>query len=64
MISRRWLDSRVWALSALLAFGLAPAAHAAGDPESCEDVHFADVGWSDVTATTSDRKSTRLNSSH
>ena len=56
MISRRWLDSRVWALSALLAFGLAPAAQAAqaaGDPESCLDVHFADVGWSDVTATTS-----------
>ena len=28
MISRRWLDSRVWALSALFAFGLAPAAQA------------------------------------
>lgn len=24
----------------------------AGDPESCKAVHFADVGWTDITATT------------
>ena len=30
----------------------AGAAQAAGDPEGCKQVHFSDVGWSCVTATT------------
>lgn len=36
------------ALAATLAAGPALAA----DPESCEDVTFSDVGWTDITATT------------
>ncbi len=55
MISKRWLDSRAWLLSALtlLAGGFVAApVGAATDPPSCQAVHFADVGWSDVTATT------------
>ena len=52
---RRWRAFRAWALSlaAVLGVTLAGPASAAGDPASCQEVHFADVGWSDVTATTS-----------
>ncbi len=40
-------------LLALAALGLAAAAPAAAaDPESCTIVRFADVGWTDITATT------------
>ena len=55
MTSRRWPAFRVWALSLAAALGIALAGRtsAAGDPASCQEVHFADVGWSDVTATTS-----------
>jgi glycine betaine/proline transport system substrate-binding protein len=35
-----------------LAVVLATAAAQAGDPESCKAVRFADVGWTDITATT------------
>jgi glycine betaine/proline transport system substrate-binding protein len=37
--------------SAMLAVGAASAQ--AADPESCETVRFSDVGWTDITATTS-----------
>jgi glycine betaine/proline transport system substrate-binding protein len=37
--------------SSLLAFAVAPAAHAA-EPESCSTVRFSDVGWTDITSTT------------
>jgi glycine betaine/proline transport system substrate-binding protein len=55
MTSRQWRAFRASALSlaALLGAALTGPAHAAGDPASCQEVHFADVGWSDVTATTS-----------
>jgi len=54
MISRQWLASLASALSAIALIAAAPAAAGtAGDPPSCQEVHFADVGWSDVTATTS-----------
>ena len=35
-----------------LAVLLSPAAGFAADPESCKAVRFADVGWTDITATT------------
>lgn len=38
-------------MAMLLFLGVAPA-HAASDPPSCKTVHLADVGWTDVTATT------------
>ena len=38
-------------MALLLFLGAAPA-HAASDPPSCKTVHLADVGWTDVTATT------------
>ena len=38
-------------MALLLFLGAAPA-HAANDPPSCKTVHLADVGWTDVTATT------------
>jgi glycine betaine/proline transport system substrate-binding protein len=43
-----------WPVKALLALlaGLPLAAHAGGDPPSCRVVRFADIGWTDVTATT------------
>lgn len=55
MTLRRWRAFRGWALSlaAVLGVTLAGPASAAGDPPSCQEVHFADVGWSDVTSTTS-----------
>ena len=40
------------ALGVTLAAGLAGAAFA-GDPESCKTVKFSDVGWTDITSTTS-----------
>ena len=33
--------------------GLGATAAAAGDPASCKAVRFSDVGWTDITATTS-----------
>ncbi len=36
----------------LLALGVAGAVPAAGDPPACKTVHFSDVGWSCITATT------------
>lgn len=41
----------VLALSAALS--LAAGASFAGDPESCKTVRFSDVGWTDITSTTS-----------
>ena len=39
--------------AAVLATALAAALPVqAADPESCEDVTFSDVGWTDITATT------------
>lgn len=38
-------------LTVALGFGLAPIANA-GDSTSCSTVRFADVGWTDITATT------------
>ena len=38
-------------MALLLFLGAAPA-HATSDPPSCKTVHLADVGWTDVTATT------------
>ncbi|WP_026379898.1 choline ABC transporter substrate-binding protein [Afifella pfennigii] len=35
-----------------LALSLAGAAQAQGEPESCKEVRFSDVGWTDITATT------------
>jgi len=53
MISRQWLGSLVSALSAPVLLAFAPAAAGlVAEPPSCREVHFADVGWSDVTATT------------
>jgi len=53
MISRQWLGSLVSALSALVLLAFAPvAAGLVAEPPSCREVHLADVGWSDVTATT------------
>ena len=53
MISRQRLGSLVSALSALVLLAFAPAAAGlVAEPPSCREVHFADVGWSDVTATT------------
>jgi len=53
MISRQRLGSLVSALSALVLLAFAPvAAGLVAEPPSCREVHFADVGWSDVTATT------------
>jgi glycine betaine/proline transport system substrate-binding protein len=45
---------KFWSLTvaAGLALGLAAPAFA-GDPESCKTVKFSDVGWTDITATTS-----------
>ncbi|MCJ2188468.1 choline ABC transporter permease subunit [Novosphingobium beihaiensis] len=41
------------ALCLFIGFVIAvPASHAAGDPPSCRAVRLADVGWTDVTATT------------
>ena len=39
-------------VSAAMVLGGAGAA-LAGDPESCKTVRFSDVGWTDITATTS-----------
>jgi glycine betaine/proline transport system substrate-binding protein len=41
-----------FALSAAIVLSGAGAA-IAGDPESCKTVKFSDVGWTDITATTS-----------
>ena len=38
--------------STFLALSLSAAASFAAEPESCGTVHFADVGWSDIAATT------------
>jgi glycine betaine/proline transport system substrate-binding protein len=38
--------------STFLALSLSAAAAFAAEPESCGTVHFADVGWSDIAATT------------
>ncbi len=37
---------------ALAVLAFSAAAHAAGDPAACKNVRFADVGWTDITATT------------
>ena len=44
--------SPVLALSSIIALAGSAAAFA-GDPESCKTVKFSDVGWTDITATTS-----------
>lgn len=33
-------------------FGLSAGAHAAGDPASCKNIAFSNVGWTDISATT------------
>jgi glycine betaine/proline transport system substrate-binding protein len=40
-----------WVAAAVVAAGLSTAAQAA-EPEACKAVRFADVGWTDITATT------------
>ncbi|HSS64031.1 MAG TPA: choline ABC transporter substrate-binding protein [Gammaproteobacteria bacterium] len=40
------------ALAGVAALGVAGGAGAAGDPPACKSVHFSDVGWSCITATT------------
>jgi len=39
-------------LPVVLASSIAPFASFAADPASCKTVRFADVGWTDITATT------------
>ena len=46
------IQVRQFALAGLLALGMAGGARGAGDPASCKSVHFSDVGWSCITATT------------
>jgi glycine betaine/proline transport system substrate-binding protein len=41
-----------WALAAGLAALLAPGAAGAAEPDSCKNVRFSDVGWTDITSTT------------
>lgn len=38
--------------AATLALALAAAPAMAADPDACKTVHFSDVGWTDITATT------------
>ncbi|PWV62272.1 choline ABC transporter substrate-binding protein [Plasticicumulans acidivorans] len=45
-------QSRTLALACAASLACSSAAFAAGDPSSCKTVHFADVGWTDITATT------------
>lgn len=57
MTSRRWPAFRAWLerllpLAILMASGSAAAADTAGEPDACRTVRLADVGWTDVTATT------------
>ncbi|MGH6934351.1 MAG: choline ABC transporter substrate-binding protein [Dongiaceae bacterium] len=40
------------ALAATVAFALTTGTASAGDPESCKEVRFSDVGWTDIQATT------------
>ena len=42
---------KTFAVSFALAAVVSTGAFAA-EPESCKTVHFADVGWTDITATT------------
>jgi glycine betaine/proline transport system substrate-binding protein len=42
---------RTWLTAAIIASGIASAA--ASDPAACRNVRFSDVGWTDITATTS-----------
>ena len=44
--------SRILTLSGVIVLAGSGAAFA-GDPESCKTVKFSDVGWTDITATTS-----------
>ena len=44
--------ANVAALAGAMLVAVAGAAYA-GDPESCKAVRFSDVGWTDITATTS-----------
>ncbi len=46
------IRARQIALAGLVALGVAGGARAAGDPAACRTVHFSDVGWSCITATT------------
>jgi glycine betaine/proline transport system substrate-binding protein len=57
MISRTWRVFRAWpepiaALGAAWLLAAMPVAMAAPDPSGCRSVRLADVGWTDVTATT------------
>lgn len=50
----KWMTPTIAALAGTLAFSAAPA-HAQSSPQedaSCRKVRFADVGWSDIAATT------------
>ncbi len=51
MSASRFLQTAT-ALAAALPFVLSAAAADAADPESCRQVRFSDVGWTDITATT------------
>jgi len=44
---------RIAALALSAALTIAAGSALAGDPESCKTVKFSDVGWTDITATTS-----------
>ncbi len=46
------IRARHIALAGLVALGVAGGARGAGDPAACKNVHFSDVGWSCITATT------------
>jgi len=46
------LPVRKLIFACVLALAISPGAHAA-DPAACKSVHFSDVGWSCITATTS-----------
>ena len=57
MISKPWRAFRAWLERLALVLGLAVAgvavaAHSDPEPASCKTVRLADVGWTDVTATT------------
>lgn len=49
---RAWLETLACALLGLACSGAALGAGAAFEPASCRTVRLADVGWTDVTATT------------
>ena len=41
-----------WVLAAAAAAMVAAGAARAAEPDSCKNVRFSDVGWTDITSTT------------